>query len=128
MKLDDCLLDGIVEIDETSIGVLEKNKHANKKVKNNQGRSTKSKVAVVGLKQRDGQVKAKVFDKVNSFELQNYMDKNVDKESILSTNEANFYQPIKNYKKLKVNDSAKEFVNGMASTLLLIVLKVFGLY
>ena len=72
MKQNDCLLDGIVEIDETSIGVLEKNKHANKKVKNNQGRSTKSKVAVVGLKQRDGQV--------------------------------------------KVNDSAKEFVNGMTST------------
>ena len=99
----DFKLEGIIEIDETYISGLEKNKHADKKVKNNQGRSTKIKVAIVRLKQRDGQVKAKVFDKVNSFELQNYIDKNVEKESILSTDEAKFYRPIKKYKKLKVN-------------------------
>ena len=110
------IMSGIMEIDETYIGGLEKNKHADKKIKNNQGRSKKSKVAVVGIKQRDGEIKVEVFNKVNSFEIQKYLNKNVEKNSILSTDEANFYQPIRNYKKVSVNHSAKEFVNGMAST------------
>ena len=110
------LLNGIVEVDETYIGGLEKNKHKEKKIKNNQGRSTKSKVAVVELKERGGKVRAKVFNKVNSYELQNYINRNVKKGSVLSTDEALFYNPIRNYKKIKVNHSAKEYVNGMAST------------
>lgn len=55
-------LNGIIEIDETYIGGLEKSKHTDKKVKHNQGRSTKTKTAVVGMKQRGGKVIAKSFD------------------------------------------------------------------
>ena len=58
-------------------------------------------------KQRDGQVKAKVFNKVNSYEVQKYINKNVEKGSILSTDEVNFYRPIRNYK--KVNDLKDNF-------------------
>lgn len=53
-------LDGEVELDETFVGGKNKNRHANKKVKNSQGRSFKDKVPVLGMLQRGGNVICKV--------------------------------------------------------------------
>lgn len=50
------MLENQVEIDETFIGGKEKNKHASKKIKNAQGRSTKGKTPVLGILERDGKV------------------------------------------------------------------------
>ena len=42
-------LDGGVELDETFVGGKNKNRHANKKIKNSQGRSFKDKTPVLGM-------------------------------------------------------------------------------
>jgi len=49
-------LDGEVELDETFVGGKNKNRHANKKVKNSQVRSFKDKVPVLGMLERGGNV------------------------------------------------------------------------
>jgi transposase-like protein len=64
MKQNNGQLFGTIEVDETYVGGLEKNKHLNKRTKGTKGRSTQSKSPIIGLIQRGGEIRATVSEDV----------------------------------------------------------------
>jgi len=63
------VLDDNIEMDETYIGGKNKNRHANKKIKQSQGRSCKGKTPVFGMIERNGKVVARVVRSTTRKEL-----------------------------------------------------------
>ena len=111
------MLSGIVEMDETYIGGKERNKPKHKRIKGTQGRSTKTKVAVVGIRSRDGKVKASSMERVNSYNINKRIERDIEKGSILCTDGATVYNSVSDhYEHLRVNHSIGEYVRGIATT------------
>lgn len=107
-------LQGIIEADETYIGGRETNKHESKKLK--AGRGTVGKMAVIGIRERGGRVKAMRLASTTAKAIQSAVKSVVTPGSILCTDEHSSYKGMPEYLHLSVNHSAKQFVDGMAHT------------
>ena len=114
------LMIGPVEVDETYMGGLERNKPKSKRA--NQGRGPVNKTGIIGVKERDtGRVKADVLEDGKGETLKKFVRENVIPGATLFTDENRGYVHLGEnyggvYNHKRVKHSAKEYVNGMAHT------------
>lgn len=107
-----------VEIDETYIGGQERNKKSNSTgTKGTQGRSTKTKVPVLGMVERKGKLVSRIISDAKSTTLTPAILNVVDKTATIYTDEWKGYNIIsKIYNHLSVKHKNNEFVNGRVYT------------
>ena len=107
------VMSGPVEVDETYIGGLEKNKHAKDKL--NAGRGPVGKTAVVGAKDRaTKQVAARVITEVDKPTLNGFVDQHAAPSAMVYTDGSSAYKGRANHE--AVAHSAGEYVRGKAHT------------
>ena len=111
---------GIVEVDESYFGGLEKNKHKDKKLHADRGAGGKAIVA--GVKNRDSnKVAAKVVENTKRKTPHDFISDNVEEGSVVCTGDLSSYENMKGYDHQSVKHRVGEYVdenihiNGMES-------------
>ncbi|WP_462240665.1 IS1595 family transposase [Ferruginibacter sp.] len=113
----DKALDGIVEMDETFVGGKNKNRHADKKVKQCQGRSFKDKTPVFGMVQRQGELRAFVIPDTKAESIQPIVQDQVEYGSTIYSDEWHAYRGLNRYyDHAIVNHAARQYVDGEIHT------------
>jgi len=108
--------EGIIECDETFVGGKNKNRHADKKVKNSQGRSFKDKTPVLGMLERYGKVKAFVVPDTSATSIKPLLYDHIEQGSEVFTDEWGAYTGLKGYKHEVIYHAVGEYVNGRCTT------------
>lgn len=110
-------MEGVIEADETFVGGKNKNRHKDKKVKNSQGRSFKDKTPVLGLLNREGNVKCVVIPDTKSETIQPIILSHVKKGSTIYSDEWWAYQGLgKFYNHGVVDHGRGQYVNDSGET------------
>jgi len=109
-------LSGQVEADETYIGGLARNMHRDKRDKKIHGTGGKDKVAVMGILERQGTVRAKVIDDATQLTLHAEVRENVESGADLFTDGWKGYSGLHDDYVHQVIDHAEKYVDGQIHT------------
>lgn len=110
-------LDNEVEVDETFVGGKNKNRHADKKIENSQGRSVKDKSPVLGMVERGGKLIAKKVENTQGVTLTPEIVENIKTTAKVYTDEWMGYNSLKRiYDHSFIKHSENEYVNGRVHT------------
>ena len=106
---------GIVEVDETYVGGLNRNRHYNKKQK---GRGPSGKTTVIGAISRKGNVVCKVIEDTSTETMSRFVRRTVaDKVDLVATDEGAGYQKLHQaFPHDTVDHKAHEYVRGNVHT------------
>jgi transposase-like protein len=107
---------GEVEVDETFIGGKARNMHVAQRKRRITGTGTKDKTAVMGILQRDGQVRTVVVENRKKKALQAEVNSHVEAGSALYTDALLSYEGLEGKYAHQVIDHAVKYVDGQVHT------------